>query len=71
MKAMSDATLILEWKSEDGSRNGLVLVEDTDMKRDKLEISQFNKSSSNWESKETVDHVSKVLSFGIPEKVTG
>ena len=68
---MTDATLILEWKSEDGSRNGLVLVEDTDMDRDKLEISQFNKSSSNWESKETVDHVSKVLSFGIPEKVTG
>lgn len=63
---------ILEWDSTDGSRQSLILVEDldvhpNDVNRKVIELAKYDSQQEKWITEETVTHVQKIESFGIPE----
>lgn len=69
-----NVTQVLEWKSSNGGRKSLLIVEDlelpkSDVKRKVIELSKYNSSSDEWETEETIDSIKELESFGIPESL--
>lgn len=67
-----NVTQILEWESTDGTRKSILFVVDnelpaTDIMKRKLELSEYNSSSEEWETVETINTIDELKSFGIPE----
>lgn len=67
-------TQVLEWKSTDGTKRSLLIVEDTslpanDVKRKVVEISEYDEENDQWKSGDTTDYIDELLSYGIPENL--
>lgn len=74
MRMSKNVTQILEWEASDGVMRSLLIVEDldlpkSDVKRKTIELSEYNSSTDEWETGETLDSVEELESFGIPESL--
>jgi hypothetical protein len=73
---MSDkeAERVLSWKSTSGEKRCILLVEDSevpqkDINRKVLEKAKYDSEKGKWTTEETIDHVSELESFGIPQEL--
>lgn len=69
-----NVTQVLGWEATDGIQRSLLVVEDldlpkSDVKRKVIEIAEYNSSTDEWETEETIDSVQELQSFGIPESL--
>lgn len=64
-------TNLLSWTSDKGGKYSLLIVEDDEMHGNelgsmKLELCKFNSDDEAWETKEVLDSIDEIESFGIP-----
>ena len=61
----------MSWSSTTGKRYSLLIVEDDEMHGNeigstKLELCEFISDEDKWETKEVLDSINDIESFGIP-----